>query len=132
MNGCRIPLFPSRIKVEKCNPTPPERLFNAKSFSSRNSHSELIIIRDAGCYGAEFALPVSIDSERFAEMQIWETATAYLQPGVHKIEFFEPPSIVTVGKKPESFLTIDAPKEGKVIVRIDLGRKHPPIRQVEN
>jgi hypothetical protein len=107
-------------------------LFNAKAFSSRTSHSELSIIRDAGYYGAEFALPVSIDSVRFADIQIWETATAYLEPGAHKIEFFEPPSIITVGKKSATFLTIDVPKEGKVIVRIDLGRNHPPIRQVEN
>jgi hypothetical protein len=132
LTGCHIPLFPSHIRLEKCNRTPPDRLFNSDSFTSKGSRSELIIIRDAGYYGADFALPVAIDSVRFADIQIWEMATAYLEPGSHKIEFTEPPGTISIGKQHPTFLQIVIPKEGKTILRIDLGRKYPAIRQVEN
>ncbi len=130
--GCRVPLFPTHIRMEKCDLVPSERLFNTNQFAPKPSDGELVVIRDVGYEGAGFYLPVKIDSVRFADMRVWEKATASLAPGIHKITYEEPAMLFSVGKRPYDSLEIEVTPGSRSIIRIDLGRKYPPIRQSQD
>lgn len=130
--GCRIPLFPTHIRMEKCELVPSERLFNKDQFAPKDSRAELVVIRDVGYEGADFYLPVTIDSVHFADMRVWEKATASLAPGTHKITFEEPAPLISLGKRPVNSLEIEVTTGSRSIIRIDLGRKYPAIRRSQD
>jgi len=126
----QLPAYPQIIKIEKCKKTPSSRLFNQSQFASSPGKCEIKIIRDVGNIGREGLVAITIDSIKFAEMEIWETSSAFLAPGQHVFRVEWPSGVFTIGKTPKDTITVNIPDQQPLIVRIDLGNSPVPIRIV--